>query len=270
MRVVPLSALRRGPSRADPGPVTVALGLGSTCFRDPNGITEEDSLNPSTLRNRKLRQVYLTAWDSLREVLERDERCSAPYLAWVHADYERTARRVVVVGKETSGWGDRSRVLRMSAKDAVEDLQHKYRRFRLGTEYSGKQSYWVPAHELYRRLNPNGPELGFVALNVAKVDVGGKPPPREFREALTKPNLLQRELEILDPHVVVFHTGPRYDPWLQDEFGDLKIIGDRFYARLVGKCLPEHSFRTYHPRYLNYRSARKKVYDRILESVTHD
>ena len=213
--------------------------------------------------------MYIEAWDSLREVLERDERCSAPYLAWVHADYEQTAQRVVVVGKETSGWDNRSRVLRMSTEDAVEHLQQKYRRFRLGTEYSGKQSYWVPAHELYRRLNPNGPELGFVALNVAKVDVGGKPPPREFRKALTKPNLLRRELEILDPHVVVCHTGPRYDSWLHDEFESLRIIGKRLFARLSATCLPKHSFRTYHPRYLNYKSARKKVYDRIVESVTH-
>ena len=227
------------------------------------------TVDRSGLRNHELRQIYLEAWDGLREVMARDIRCSAPYFAWVHPEYEQAAVRLVVVGKETNGWEKPEQVLWMSADDAVEHLQKAYRRFRLGTQYSGKQSFWAPVHELYRRLNPQGPDLGFVALNVSKVDVGGNSPPGSFREALTKHEMLRRELEILDPQVVVCHTGPYYDRWLQDEFTNLRIVGDRFLARLSARSLPKHSFRSYHPRYLNYRSARNSVYDRILKSVAY-
>jgi hypothetical protein len=138
----------------------------------------------------------------------------------------------------------------------------------LGSNYPGKRSFWTPVHELYRRLNPDGSTLGFVALNASKMDRDSSIPGDAVRDALVRTRLLPAELRILDPHVVVFHTGPTYEHWLDAWFPGLKRDGDSWFASLAIDGLPKHCFRTYHPRYLNFRSRRVKVYDRIVAEVT--
>ncbi len=142
-----------------------------------------------------------------------------------------------------------------------------YRGFQLGTHYSGKRSFWTPVHELYRRINPTGPTLGFVALNASKMDQQGSMPSEDVREALLGTHLLPKEIGILEPDVVVFHTGPTYEGWLDGWFPGLIRTGDALLARLTAARLPNRTFRTYHPRYLNYRSQRVAVYDRIVAAV---
>lgn len=220
-------------------------------------------------RNAALAALYCRHWPVLSEIIARDERLSTPYLAWVHRDYEQADIRLVVVGKETNGWEDRSRVAGKAPEDAVRVLMDTYRDFQLGIHYSGKRSFWTPVHELYRRLNPNGPTLGFVALNASKMDLQGSIPGEDVRDRLVETGLLSGEINILEPHVVVFHTGPAYERWLDGWFPSLTRAGDAWLARLTAVGLPYWAFRTYHPRYLNYSSQRVAIYDRIVAEVTH-
>jgi hypothetical protein len=222
---------------------------------------------PESARNTALTDLYRRHWPALKEICLRDERLSMPYLAWVHPDYEQARTRLVIVGKETNGWGDRECVLRAEPEDAVRLLMHTYRGFELGTHYPGKRSFWTPVHELYRLLNPNGPALGFVALNASKMDLRGAIPGEEVRSALTQTRLLPDEIRILQPHVVVFHTGPKYERWLDGWFPGLARAGDVWLARLTADGLPRLTFRTYHPRYLNYCSQRQAIYGRIVAEV---
>jgi hypothetical protein len=220
-------------------------------------------------RNAALLELYCRHWSALSDVMSRDERLSTPYLVWSHPDYEQAAIRLVVVGKETNGWEDRSRVAGAEPEEAVRALMGTYRKFRLGTDYSGKRSFWTPIHELYRRLNPNGPALGFVALNASKMDQDRSIPGKDVRDALIRTGLLRDEVRILEPHIVVFHTGPDYEGWLDGWFPGLTRTGDARLARLTATGLPTHAFRTYHPRYSNYRSKRVAIYDRIVAEVTN-
>jgi hypothetical protein len=164
-------------------------------------------------RNADLAALYSHHWPELRRIMKTDERLSLPYLAWVHPDYELVKVRLVVVGKETSkGWAKqhRDRILGMTPDQAAmkltgpEVLRQVYKEFKLGKEYRGKASFWTPVHELYRRLNPNGPEFGFVALNASKMDLLGRTPGEQVRSDLIATGLLPAEIRILDPHVVVF------------------------------------------------------------------
>jgi len=149
---------------------------------------------------------------------------------------------------------------------AVDSLMQDYRNFRLGSGYAGKASYWTPVHELYRYLNPSAPPLGFVALNTSKMDAAGTMPAQAIRDAIVRTNLLPNEIRILDPHVVVFHSGPDYDPWIRLWFPDVHFHGDEWLARLESMALPTASYRTYHPRYLNYQSKRAEIYSQIREA----
>ena len=221
---------------------------------------------PDSPRNDLLRNLYIRQWSALQEVAAGGADISAPYLAWVHPDYEQADIKLVVVGKETNGWGERSLAGRVSS-EAVDILMREYQDFQLGTHYRGRASFWTPVHELYRRLNPTGPTLGFVALNASVVDQDCSTPNADVRSALIRTGLLPEEIRILEPNVVVFHTGPEYETWLDGWFPGLNRVGDAWLARLAATGLPALSFRTYHPMYLNYRSERSAIYDRIEDAV---
>lgn len=218
-------------------------------------------------RNVALTDLYCRKWSALCEVRSRFQDLSKPYLAWVHPDYERTEVRLVVVGKETNGWGNEDVIDGLSPRQAVETLMRRYKTFALGGTYPGKQAFWVPVNDLYQRLNPNGPRFGFVALNASNMDQDQGQPNDEVRDALIEIGLLKEEIRILQPHVIVFHTGPRYETWLDRWFPDLSRDGDMWLARLRASGLPARSFRSYHPQYLNRRSRRGNVYDRIQAEV---
>jgi hypothetical protein len=221
---------------------------------------------PGSQRNTRLRELYLDRWAALEGIVASGEDVSAPFLPWVHPDYDRAAVRLVVVGKETNGWGDHPLAGRSPA-EAVETLMGEYRDFALGTRYQGAVAYWTPVHELYQALNPNGATRGFVALNASVVDQGGDTPNPELQAAIIGTGLLPEEIRILEPDVVVFHTGPAYETWLDGWFPGLHREGDSMLAQLTAPGLPALTFRTYHPRYLNYRSMRSAVYARIVDAV---
>lgn len=218
-------------------------------------------------RARQLASLCVERWPQLRAILGAHNDLSAPYLAWVHPDYDEAPVRLVVVGKEPNGWGDRNEALAAAPQAAVKSLQAEYRRFRLGVDYAGRGSYWTPVHELYRRFNPGGGRFGFVALNASKMDQAESTPSPLIRSWIIRTHLLPDEIRVLEPHVVVFHTGPSYEEWLDGWFPGLTRTGDQWLARLRAPGLPDHSYRTYHPQYLNFKSRRKSIYDGILEDV---
>lgn len=87
------------------------------------------------------------------------------------------------------------------------------------------------------------------------------------REARPKPeledlvcrvfNMLPKEVEIAEPEVIIFFTGPKYDERLKSCFGSAELLPVegwdlRTLARVVDQdnLLPTHSYRMYHPGYL--------------------
>lgn len=217
-------------------------------------------------RNADLARLYRYSWFALSRMRAQDPALSAPYFAWVHPDYDRADVRLVVVGQETNGWGDCLDIPEDPA-EATRILMHEYRDFNLGADYAGRAAYWNPIRDLYRRLNPKGPESGFVALNVSIVDQGKREPDTNTRDQIIRLGLLPDQIKALDPHVVVFHTGPTHEDWIDLAFPGVSRSGDRILATLAAPSLPEFSFRTYHPRYLSYRRELASVYDRIRDAV---
>lgn len=222
----------------------------------------------SSKRNETLTDLYCRNWPALRKIILRFQGLSNPYLVSVHPDYEQADIRIVIVGKETNGWGRPDKIADVDTREAVEELMNCYSDFKLGIDYSGKQSFWTPVHELYRRFNPSGPTFGFVALNASKMDQNQSQPSGEVRDAIIETGLLRDEIRILEPDVVVFFTGPYYESWLDGWFPGLKRTGDMWLSRLEAAGLPKHCFRTYHPQYLNRKSQRGAVFDRIVAEVS--
>ena len=86
--------------------------------------------------------------------------------------------------------------------------------------------------------------------------------------------LLKYEIDVLEPHVVVFFTGPRYDPAIRAEFRDVEFrsfdglpnsAADLSSLSLIrAPGLPVKTVRSYHPEYLQ-RSRRWGLISAIAE-----
>ena len=138
------------------------------------------------------------------------------------------------------------------ALDAVTQAFATYEAFALARDYY-RSPFWQGARELATALNGNGDPKGFVWLNAVKLDEDGHyPHSSNVLRALMacSKSLLSDELDILKPDVAVFLTGPNYDDELAWTIDDVRVEGDRELAQIIGRGVPKHAFRTYHPNYL--------------------
>jgi hypothetical protein len=219
-------------------------------------------------RNADLALIYRKAWGTLSRLCDQDARLSAPYFAWVHPDYESVGIKLVVVGRETNGWGHLEGDYSDFPDQAARSLMHEYRDFDLGAGYSGRATFWNPVRDLYGRLNGDAaPQSGFVALNASIMDQASCQPEASVRDALIGLRLLPNQIAALEPDVVVFYTGPTYEEWIDLSFPGVSRSGTALLARLTAPGLPEFTFRTYHPAYLSRRRALDDVHERVVETV---
>lgn len=120
----------------------------------------------------------------------------------------------MVAGKETHFWklsehdgfikdsGDPSKI--------VEQLLSNYKSFNLGESYN-KLLFWDFCHKLSDKLNG---QRSFICNHVIKVDEGGTTPSWDVMKASTAfYPILQEEIKILNPDIVVFLTGSKLDAY---------------------------------------------------------
>ncbi len=195
----------------------------------------------------ELEQAYLDAMPTIEQITDRYKGVSGPLFISVPNAYYKTSLPLMIVGQQTNGWP--------CVTEGLSQLLLTYREFNLGQNCT-HFPFWRASHELFKSLNPEGPERAFLWSNLVKVDQHYKRPSAEVENSISGLNLLNRELEILKPCIVVFFTGPYYDDRLCQTFPGIRIdtITDNI-AKLEHQELPSLSFRTYHPRYL--RMAKK-------------
>ena len=200
----------------------------------------------TNLLNQQLTDAYQKALDGFKG-FAGDGRVSAPHLLQVPAVYTATKLRLMVVGKQTDGWGEGYDPANVSA------LMRGYADFNLGGKWR-RTPFWQAAHQLYRNLNPNSSPDGFLWSNLVKVDVANACPPEPILDRVLAWGLVPTEIQITQPEVVVFFTGTDYDPILQKTFPDARLeMMDNFVARVSSSALPSRTFRTPHPRWLRQK-----------------
>lgn len=191
---------------------------------------------------------------------------SNPHLIKVPPAYEKAQVKLLIVGQQAREWGGYFNG--QPTPQLVDNLMKVYETFELGK--SVPSPFWQAAHEIYARVNPDGPAGGFVWTNVIKIDQDGQRPiPPVVEACLNTFGLLPEEIEILKPDVVVFLTGPYYDADLQLLFPGVEFrsvcqdIPIHHLAQVVHPRLPDKSFRIYHPGYLR-RSEQWHYVDKVV------
>jgi hypothetical protein len=117
-------------------------------------------------------------------------------------------------------------------------------------------------------LDPGEPEYAFVWSNLVKVDQNGRRPQPEVEDRIARLRLVQTEVRILKPDVVIFFTGSEYDMRLRDTFVDTQFtVCEGDLAKVSSPELPEKSFRTSHPN--RWRWIRGQTLERMVRRIAH-
>ena len=206
----------------------------------------------------ELTKTYRDAMPSIEQIASQHDGVSGPLLISVPGSYSKTGVRLMIVGQQTYGWP--------SIAVGLDELLRAYEDFDLGREYT-PSPFWQASHEVFRGANPNGPERAFLWTNLVRVDQHGERPCAEIEDAVSDLGLLNLELRLLEPHAVVFFTGPYYDERLRHTFPGVRYreLGPDV-ERLEHQDLPCKAFRTYHPRYL-WQAKKRVAIDLIRKEI---
>ena len=216
--------------------------------------------------NQSLKRTYEEYWGQLIAALAEigihlsatQTQVSNPLFMCVPRDYHLARSKLLIVGQQTGGWGQRlgRDDSNVPWEDPIDGLMNLYSEFNLGEKYY-KTPFWRAAHSLHKKLNCSSPPFSFLWSNLLRIDQNTARPDRLIEDVVNNlPNLLLNEIEITQPDIVVFFTGPTYDGLLSSTFSTVSfrpVAGyqTRTLARLAHPLLPYDSFRTYHPNYLS-------------------
>ncbi len=201
-------------------------------------------------RGDRVTRYYREAFAGV-EVPAGSSRLQFPY---VGPGYDAAARRVVFVGKAPAGWGRGPKLAGLSDSEWVQRGAEETREFVeetvLGDKYGS--SWWRQLRALADRLFPGGAGLTSVAYtNLFKACTGERNPSRELRQSLldgTRPGWLAEELEILEPHLLVFFCR-RYAGQLRLALPELAVQERPGVPWAQGSYRGATAFLARHPQY---------------------
>ena len=218
-------------------------------------------------------QLYQRHQEQINDVHRRcEENCPkegqamrGPYLIEPNDAYLNAAVKVVFVGQESGDW--------KTSECEIEKQLACYRDFNLNGRADGPVhpgAFWNVIRKLEAELI--GTSHACAALNLNRFSQHGRSPSGQNQRILSELDfLLLEELKLLQPDIVIFFTGPRYDPRLNALLQVSHSAVEGFTTRQLSKIhsaeLSAKIYRTYHPTYLRRRRLESKVIAAIKAGV---
>ncbi|NNK83044.1 MAG: hypothetical protein HKO92_07960 [Flavobacteriaceae bacterium] len=221
----------------------------------------------------KLTQLYLSKWNLLSSSLKALKvnslyifKPTNPLLLTVNNDYLDADIKIMIFGQETNSWFNKF--------NSVEELQNAYKNFFLEKNYKKRGGqFWNGTNQLVSLISNEFPnkKVSFIWNNIIKIGKYNKKnkPPEYIQEVETKYfNVVSKEIEILNPDIIVFFSGPYYDNILKSKLSRcvFKKIQSNIPCRQLAKINYDNfsnCYRTYHPNYL-YRSKKLNSFFHII------
>lgn len=231
--------------------------------------------------NQKLLELYKQKWCIVQKVHEaynknkvfdphtNKELSLVFHSSCVPHNYEckKMIHKILIVGQETNGWE-----FKENAKESIL--------FTLGFLYSpqhnGKLSFTFPFDFCksinYYNYDENYRKTYFAWVSLRKFAYNEKhayPLNREIQNIINNEyNILEEEIKIINPDIVLFLTGPNYDYYIKNQLKGVEFktvenyqIGQ--FARVEHKSLPDNSFRIYHPFYLRINGLESEYLEKL-------
>jgi hypothetical protein len=229
--------------------------------------------------NEQLQALYAGKWgdigDALRESVEGDPISPTNPLL-LHVGNEEAWRsahlRVMVFGQETNDWKgeyhpDKTIAYLCGLYDGF---------FNKGACWSYGGQFWNGVNRLKSMLAEKfpGKQIQYLWNNIVKIgkaEAKGRPPAYIYEQERTFFHVIPEEVNILQPNVFLFFTGPNYDDAIHNNFEATGYTPvPPFEARQLAKIsIPaiDSAFRTYHPNYL-WRNDIDSYLGAIVQAVT--
>lgn len=211
--------------------------------------------------NDELKKLYQSKWSCLLENSVGTEAAN-PLLLKVREDYKTADIRVMIVGQETDGWNG----LLSNKKKSVDELMDDYYNYlyNINTGYDNlekrlklkkQRPFWNRKNYKYfeeelSKIDTNK-KFAFIWNNISKIGNDGE----NFRGAQKEnvkelenkyfSGVFEKEIEILNPNIIIFVTGNRRLPIKYDLLPtELKEVSQVIFYEQFANII---SVKTYHP-----------------------
>ena len=221
--------------------------------------------------NQKLLKLYESKWDIVHKVcnaITNNDLWLVFHTLCIPYNYEKMKYKILIVGQENNGWGltDDARLSMFETLDFLStpnmhdnmpifDFPYKFCKSINNLEdiKASKKTYfaWVNLREFSFDEEPR------TLLNEEAQSIIDN----EF-------NILEEEIKIINPDIVLFLTGPNYDNYIINqlkgvEFKTVESYHIRQFAKVEHEALPKNSFRIYHPSYLRRSGLENEYLERL-------
>jgi hypothetical protein len=219
----------------------------------------------STAIDGTLRKRYELAWPELERIREDHPRLSWPHLIRIPDGYASSHPRIMIIGRETTDWAPKDRHAPWSVDLARDTYAHFLK------HNPSASPFWKAFRALGNTLGGPAAVSSMIWTNLFKFAQQSSTgrwglSDSAVRDAVSALGLLQAEIEITRPQVIVFFTGPGFDDRLKMLFQGVEFrpvldnISATKLARLEGSILPSIALRSYHPNYLQLSAGRTAPY----------
>jgi hypothetical protein len=194
-----------------------------------------------------------------------------PDLICLDDEYLSSSPRIAIIGKEQFGW-DYS-YPEFVTQWTIPGAMSCYAEFDFAISYHSTP-FWRFFRAVRIAAFPDEPEKRrkVLWLNLVKFVASDASPifwkPYAESAFTLQQEVFKAELKIARPDVCLFVTGPNYDDVLERYFPGIAFdpleLPVRQFAKLTHADLPEHSYRLYHPNYLNRSKPRWETALRMI------
>jgi len=228
--------------------------------------------------NAKLLDLYSRNWNNfssaMQSILLNDKletKPTNPLLLYINEDeYNNADIKIMVYGKETNDW-------MKQFQNEIEPTLAGYDEFVNGGECWGYgRHFWNGVSRFFELLQEKYPDkkISLIWNNIVKVGKFGEkgfPPHYIYEVEREHFSIINEELKIVKPTIVLFLTGPDYDEVIEANFGKLQYskLNSDFSEREIAKMLLPgipFTFRTYHPQYLWFNDI-NNYFNSIIDKI---
>ncbi len=211
---------------------------------------------------KQLKSLYEKNSIKIREVRDTfpDDDLEGPFLIYPCEEYLNSKIKMMIIGQQTNGW-------ECNVNDFDEQL-FCYDGFDLGRNYNSSP-FWNIYHKLERSILNK--DYCTVWGNVNKYDLECDKPYGEYENKISELDyILKDEINILKPNIIIFICGYTFDERIENIYkqANFKTVFDWTFNQMVKiehSDLPEHTYRTYHPKYLRM----SKLENRIINTLSN-
>lgn len=222
--------------------------------------------------NQKLLKLYESKWDIVLKVrgTATNNKELVFHSSCIPPNYKEMHNRILVVGKKANGWG----FANGARNSMLETLDFLY-----STKHNNKMSFTFP-YKFCKSINSYNYQnvikktyFAWISLNKFSYGKNDKTQLNEEAQHIVdnKFNILEKEIEIINPCIVLFLTGD-YDRYIEKQLDGVKFHklenSECDIARVEHKVLPKNSFRTYQPDY--FRFLKKGMYDKYIQELVKE